>query len=134
MYCRTCGNKINDNAEICVNCGCKPLVGKAYCQSCGTRTLEKQELCTKCGVRLKTVMTTSQKKKSVHNAGLKILGNILICISIIFWAFMIWNLVVFALNFGTYGAAGHGAGAFRSLLLALIFFIPGKKLKKNKRK
>ena len=42
MYCRTCGNKINDNAEICVKCGCKPLIGKSYCQNCGADTTEQQ--------------------------------------------------------------------------------------------
>jgi hypothetical protein len=23
MYCRTCGNEVNENAEICVHCGCR---------------------------------------------------------------------------------------------------------------
>ena len=35
MYCRTCGNKMNDNAEICVKCGVKRNVGADYCQVCG---------------------------------------------------------------------------------------------------
>ena len=56
MYCRTCGNKINDNAEICVKCGCKPLIGKSYCQNCGADTTEQQEMCTNCGSRLKTIV------------------------------------------------------------------------------
>lgn len=30
MYCRTCGNKMNDNAEICVKCGMKRNVGTDY--------------------------------------------------------------------------------------------------------
>lgn len=52
MYCRTCGNKLHENAEVCVNCGCNPLAGKSYCQNCGAKTIEQQELCTQCGVRL----------------------------------------------------------------------------------
>ena len=26
MYCRTCGSKLNDNAELCVKCGVRPLM------------------------------------------------------------------------------------------------------------
>lgn len=26
MYCRTCGSKINDNAEICVKCGVRKML------------------------------------------------------------------------------------------------------------
>lgn len=54
MYCRVCGNRINDNAEICVKCGCRPLNGNEYCQNCGSTTSEKQEMCTSCGIMLKT--------------------------------------------------------------------------------
>lgn len=53
MYCRTCGNKMNDNAEICVKCGCRPLIGREFCQVCGAPTTERQELCIKCGSMLK---------------------------------------------------------------------------------
>lgn len=53
MYCRTCGKKLMDNAEVCIDCGCNPLAGKSYCQNCGAKTIEQQELCTQCGVRLR---------------------------------------------------------------------------------
>lgn len=131
MYCRTCGNKINDNAEICVKCGCKPLVGKAFCQSCGAKTTQQQMMCTKCGVRLKSATTTAQKKQVASKAGLKILGNLLIGIGCFFFLIMFWNIAVFAMNYGTYSAIGHGSGAFKCLVLGLVFFIPGKKLKKK---
>lgn len=54
MYCRNCGALVNDKAEICVKCGCRPLNGTEYCQECGARTTEKQEVCIKCGCRLRT--------------------------------------------------------------------------------
>ena len=54
MFCRVCGNSLNDKAEICVSCGCKPLNGKEYCQECGEKTTEKQEMCIKCGCKLRT--------------------------------------------------------------------------------
>ncbi len=53
MYCRICGSSLREKAEICVNCGCKPLNGNEHCQECGTKTTEKQEMCVKCGCRLK---------------------------------------------------------------------------------
>lgn len=60
MYCRICGEPINDKAEICVKCGCRPLNGNNYCQECGTKTTEKQEVCVKCGCRLKTSIGKSR--------------------------------------------------------------------------
>ena len=131
MYCRTCGNKINDNAEICVKCGCKPLIGKDYCQSCGTKTTQKQEACIKCGKRLLSEMTTAQKKKNVENIGKKILGNILKFLGLFFFAFMVGNIAIFVMNIGTYAAVGHGAAASRCLILGLICYLPGKALTKK---
>ncbi|MBM7649906.1 putative membrane protein YvbJ [Bacillus ectoiniformans] len=55
MYCRECGNSVNDRAEVCSSCGVRPLNGQNFCQSCGTETKAAQELCTKCGERLKNL-------------------------------------------------------------------------------
>lgn len=69
MYCRNCGEFVNDKAEICVKCGCRPLNGNEYCQECGAKTTEKQEMCVKCGCRLK--MTTGRTKNlldSINNS------------------------------------------------------------------
>lgn len=60
MYCRNCGELLNDKAEICIKCGCRPLNGNEYCQECGAKTTDKQEMCIKCGCRLKTSMGKSK--------------------------------------------------------------------------
>ncbi|NQT64864.1 MAG: NINE protein [FCB group bacterium] len=65
MFCRNCGKEVLENAEICVNCGMKPLMGKKFCQNCGAETQENQEVCTKCGVRLKSSMGKGAKSKLV---------------------------------------------------------------------
>ena len=52
MYCRNCGEKLNENAEVCMSCGVRPLNEKMYCQECGAETSEKQEICVECGCRL----------------------------------------------------------------------------------
>lgn len=62
MYCRNCGAVLNDKAEICIKCGCRPLNGDEYCQECGMRTTQKQEMCVKCGCRL---MFSSGKSKGI---------------------------------------------------------------------
>lgn len=52
VYCRECGNEVNEQTEICTNCGVRPLNGKNYCQSCGVETKPEQELCINCGSKL----------------------------------------------------------------------------------
>ena len=52
VYCRTCGHQLNDNADVCMNCGCRPQKGRKYCQNCGAETSEAQDVCIKCGVKL----------------------------------------------------------------------------------
>lgn len=59
MYCRNCGSLLNDKADICIKCGCRPLNGTEFCQECGAKTNEKQEVCVKCGCWLKSMKTES---------------------------------------------------------------------------
>jgi RNA polymerase subunit RPABC4/transcription elongation factor Spt4 len=62
MYCRNCGNEVNEKAEICVNCGVRPLAGRNFCQECGVETKPNQEVCIKCGVRLKTLISITEDR------------------------------------------------------------------------
>ncbi len=55
MFCRTCGKEVPENAEICLNCGAKPLAGNKYCQNCGAETNPKAVICVKCGAKLKHI-------------------------------------------------------------------------------
>lgn len=73
MYCRNCGELLNDKAEICVKCGCRPLNGNGYCQECGTKTTEKQEMCVKCGCRLK--MSVGKSKNFLENINNSVNGG-----------------------------------------------------------
>lgn len=64
MYCRNCGNLMDDRAVICVKCGVPVGTGTAYCQNCGVETLENAGVCTQCGsILLKPVPTGEQKSK-----------------------------------------------------------------------
>ena len=62
MYCRFCGNLINDKAVICVKSKNNPLLGRAYCQNCGAQTTQQQTVCTKCGMKLQAELSGVQKR------------------------------------------------------------------------
>lgn len=68
MYCRHCGENINEKAEYCVHCGCNPRAGLKHCQECGIGTSDVQEICTSCGVRL-------LKENSISSKGAKDLNE-----------------------------------------------------------
>lgn len=53
MFCRNCGKEVAEKAEICINCGVKPLKGANYCQNCGSQVSSDAELCMRCGVRIR---------------------------------------------------------------------------------
>ncbi|MDR0913873.1 MAG: TM2 domain-containing protein [Oscillospiraceae bacterium] len=52
MYCKNCGNTIEQNAAFCVKCGAAKGVGNSYCFNCGAGTTPVQAVCTNCGVAL----------------------------------------------------------------------------------
>jgi TM2 domain-containing membrane protein YozV len=54
MYCRNCGNTMNDQAAICVTCGVPVGRGNNYCPLCGEATDSMSQVCMKCGVNLNT--------------------------------------------------------------------------------
>lgn len=50
MYCKTCGNQMNENQVICLNCGCSTGTGTAYCANCGGQLAPNAVVCMNCGV------------------------------------------------------------------------------------
>lgn len=60
MFCRNCGNEIDDKAVVCVKCGVRPNDGKAHCQACGKETQPGAVVCVHCGAQLAT--STAQNK------------------------------------------------------------------------
>ncbi len=35
MFCRVCGQQVNNNAVVCLNCGHDPRNGENFCPNCG---------------------------------------------------------------------------------------------------
>jgi TM2 domain-containing membrane protein YozV/RNA polymerase subunit RPABC4/transcription elongation factor Spt4 len=52
MYCRNCGQQVDDKAIACPKCGVPPRMEKKFCPNCGTATQPNQIMCVQCGVSL----------------------------------------------------------------------------------
>ncbi len=53
MYCKNCGEMMNDNQAICIKCGVKTGDGSNFCQNCGSPMSPGAEICLACGVAQK---------------------------------------------------------------------------------
>ena len=53
MYCKNCGELMNDNQAICVKCGVKVGDGTGHCANCGEPISPNADVCMKCGVAVK---------------------------------------------------------------------------------
>lgn len=141
MYCRTCGNKINDNTNVCVKCGCKPLAGKNYCQNCGAKTSIQQVMCTKCKSTLKSLIVTN--KQSQTNGGNHTFGIVLTVLGFILLMFTIFRIAfgfiskefIYDLIYDPeYFFSEDIKMALICLFLSIIFLVLGKRLNKGKKK
>ncbi len=61
MYCRNCGEKIDNTNCFCANCGWDPKLGNSFCCKCGARTLPHQVTCLNCGQNLSSQMIESDR-------------------------------------------------------------------------
>ena len=55
MYCKNCGQEMNDNQAICLSCGVKTGEGTKFCANCGKEIAEGAEVCLNCGVAVKKI-------------------------------------------------------------------------------
>ena len=72
MFCKNCGEAMNDNQAICIKCGVKTGDGNKFCWNCGNTVAENAEVCLSCGVAV--------KKANGDLAGQDKLVMILICL------------------------------------------------------
>ncbi len=64
MFCRNCGNTMDNMAAVCVKCGVQAGMGQNFCPNCGNQTTPGAAVCTSCGVALaQPVAAGSQKSK-----------------------------------------------------------------------
>ena len=53
MFCKNCGEQMNDNQAICLKCGVKTGEGNAFCANCGNAVAPDAVVCLNCGVAIK---------------------------------------------------------------------------------
>ncbi len=63
MFCRNCGEEVNDQAVMCVTCGCPPKSGSKFCQNCKEETDPAAEVCVNCGIKLARMAPADAKSK-----------------------------------------------------------------------
>ncbi len=52
MFCKNCGEAMNDNQAICLKCGVKTGDGAGFCANCGQPVAPNADVCLSCGVAI----------------------------------------------------------------------------------
>ncbi len=63
MFCRNCGNQMDDQAVVCVKCGVAAGNGTQFCPNCGAQTVPGAAVCTQCGVAFAPAVNPASKSK-----------------------------------------------------------------------
>lgn len=69
MFCRNCGEPMNDNQAICLKCGVAAGKGNSFCANCGGTVNENAEVCLSCGCK---IVNEEEKPKDSLNGQDKI--------------------------------------------------------------
>lgn len=70
MYCKNCGNAVNEKDALCPNCGAVSGQGNSYCRNCGTAINPGAVICIACGCSLNNRPVAAPGAKSKLAAGL----------------------------------------------------------------
>lgn len=75
MYCKNCGQELNEGAAVCLKCGVGVNTGNTYCPSCGAEHHPQAIVCVKCGVSLKKAQESNSPDEIIESFG----GAIKVC-------------------------------------------------------
>ena len=53
MFCKKCGNEIEEGAVFCSKCGTPVEAPKIFCPGCGQEIKDSAQFCPKCGTKVK---------------------------------------------------------------------------------
>lgn len=71
MFCKNCGNEMDQNAAVCVKCGYGKGKGNKFCPNCGSELEPNAQFCVKCGASVAPVAEVNPlNQKSKIAAGL----------------------------------------------------------------
>ena len=65
MFCRNCGNPMDNMAAICVKCGVAAGNGVNFCPNCGSQTVPGAVCCTNCGIALSQPVPAGEQKSKI---------------------------------------------------------------------
>lgn len=78
MFCKNCGEQLNENQVVCLKCGVERGKGKGFCENCGTALPENAEVCLSCGTK-----NVRKKNVSKSNSSETVTGVISILLGVI---------------------------------------------------
>ncbi|MBR2449131.1 MAG: TM2 domain-containing protein [Clostridia bacterium] len=67
MFCKNCGETLNENQAVCVKCGVKVGDGDSYCANCGKNVIKNATVCLNCGCALKSEKNEAKKGLNGQN-------------------------------------------------------------------
>lgn len=76
MFCRSCGQELAPEAELCTSCGVRPPRGNLFCSNCGNSVVVNSDTCVNCGA----IITNDNGKSKV--------ASILLAIFLGFWTWL----------------------------------------------
>ena len=64
MFCKNCGNELNENAVACMGCGFAKGTGEKFCANCGKEINPGAAICTNCGASVVNAPAANAEQKS----------------------------------------------------------------------
>ena len=71
MYCRNCGEIMNDNQSVCIKCGVPVGKGNNFCTFCGGGVATNAVICKSCGRHLNPINNKSINENTFDNTQYK---------------------------------------------------------------
>lgn len=62
MFCKNCGEHLNENQAICLKCGVGVGKGNSFCSNCGAQINGGADVCLACGCKTGTGNLNGQDK------------------------------------------------------------------------
>jgi len=59
VFCKNCGESLNENQAICLKCGVEVGKGKSFCANCGKPVGENAAVCLSCGAKVEDEKTAA---------------------------------------------------------------------------
>ncbi len=104
MYCRNCGEKMDDRQAVCIKCGVPVGKGNKHCMNCGKEVAQEAEVCLSCGHQIDFVnnVHTYEKKSEAKKIrrGIAVISTIIAAVITIFISLIVFEDIIWDLSHG----------------------------------